>query len=224
LDHSKEEAVMGYSIYLVDTNFELSKKYDKEILDKFRENYESKDEYGGHYESIEGLFEDFEWTIEEHNSQNKWVNLSFMGEKGKPQHLEFFETIAPYVESGLYIEMLNEFDERWRWVFQDGELKEFYPQILWGELPIKLDSLEERDVTWLVTDGGRAHIVFADLGDYYLHIEIIPDNYPGLGISWIEKGRDQEPRELIREFYQGYVLWRNGLELNLEDLELDSVG
>lgn len=207
---------MGYNIYLVETNFELSKQYDKEILDKFQEKF------GGHYESIEALFEDFEWIIEEDVfSLDKWVNLSFIGEKGKPDHFVFFHTIAPYVESGRYIEMLNEFDERWRWVFENGELKEIYPEILWDETPIKPDFLEERDVTWLVTDGGRAHVIFADLGDYYLHIEIIPDNYPGLGIFWLEKGKDQEPRHVIRDFYQGYVLWRNGLELNLDGLELE---
>ena len=57
-------------------------------------------------------------------------DLRFDGEK-LGSDPELFSTIAPFVEHGGYIEMVGEDDERWRWVFWRGELREEYPEIIW---------------------------------------------------------------------------------------------
>lgn len=64
------------------------------------------------------------------NPEEEIVNLEFDGEKiGNEEVL--FDTIAPFVESGSWIEMLGEDGCRWRWLFHKGELHEIYPEIVW---------------------------------------------------------------------------------------------
>lgn len=42
-----------------------------------------------------------------------------------------FETIAPFVEDGSYIEMEGEDSFMWRWVFEGGKVSEVTPTISW---------------------------------------------------------------------------------------------
>jgi hypothetical protein len=206
---------MGYNINLVYSNFELPEVHERIAIEDIN-RYFNIDNTG----SLDKVMEYFLWTV--FKEDNKWVDLEFLGEKWHKDHFHLFNAIAPYVPTGCYIEMQGEEGDRFRWVFEEETCKEITPEIRWEEPPIKLDSLEERDVTWLVGDEGRNNVIFADVGDYYLHIEIIPENYPGLGISWISKD-EGHPTELIEEYYQGWNIRKNGLELYLEDLELESL-
>lgn len=54
----------------------------------------------------------------------------FTGEKYGSDDI-IFDTIAPYVEEGGYIEMQGEEGELWRWVFTNGECIEKSPNIIW---------------------------------------------------------------------------------------------
>ena len=57
-------------------------------------------------------------------------DLSFWGEKLGDDEF-FFQTIAPWVKDGSYIEMSGEDGAMWRWTFQDGVMTEKSPDIRW---------------------------------------------------------------------------------------------
>lgn len=62
---------------------------------------------------------------------NEDINyITFEGEKSGNENI-FFATIAPYVENGSYIGMEGEDGYLWRWVFNNGEVKETTPTIIW---------------------------------------------------------------------------------------------
>lgn len=44
---------------------------------------------------------------------------------------DIFNTIAPYVEEGSYIQMQGEDGAMWRWIFKDGKCIEKAPKIIW---------------------------------------------------------------------------------------------
>ncbi|MFB6215264.1 MAG: hypothetical protein ABEI54_05265 [Candidatus Bipolaricaulia bacterium] len=83
------------------------------------------------------------------------------------------------------------------------------------ELP---EFIEERDVTWLVSSDftGDRHAVFFETENQYFQVEIIPENYPGLGL-WLDKTR-KDPIELIRWHYDGWFVRKNriGFELPVD--------
>jgi len=55
-----------------------------------------------------------------HKDKEYITGIYFNGEKFDGTEHEMFNSIAPFVEAGSYIEMLGEGGEIWRWVF-DGE-------------------------------------------------------------------------------------------------------
>lgn len=60
------------------------------------------------------------------------VNLEFTGQKyGSCTAL--FNVIAPFVESGSYIEMYGEDGAEWRFTFKDQKFSEVYPEVSWPE-------------------------------------------------------------------------------------------
>jgi hypothetical protein len=54
--------------------------------------------------------------------------IRFLGEKIGQEEI-LFNAIAPFVESGSYIEMEGEDGEIWRWAFENGELDEIQATI-----------------------------------------------------------------------------------------------
>jgi len=75
---------------------------------------------------------------------------------------------------------------------------------------------EEKQCTWLFSSDNE-QVIFCSYPGYYLHIEIIPDNYPGLGIYFIDKEKDCSPQYLIKNIYSDYEVRCDGLNLLLED-------
>ena len=59
-------------------------------------------------------------------------NLWFEGEKLGDEDTLFL-TIAPYVESGCYVEMSGEENARWRWTFNNGKMEEVSADICWND-------------------------------------------------------------------------------------------
>lgn len=47
---------------------------------------------------------------------------------------EAFAKIAPYVESGSYLEMCGEDGERFRWIFNNGTFKEIIAKTIWDNV------------------------------------------------------------------------------------------
>ncbi len=58
------------------------------------------------------------------------VSLNFTGEK-LGADLTLFNTIAPYVESGSFVEMEGEDGSLWRWYFDGTSCQEITPTITW---------------------------------------------------------------------------------------------
>lgn len=68
------------------------------------------------------------WSIDEED--DNVVNICFDGEKlGDDEVL--FQTIAPFVKAGSYIEMDGDENCLWRWVFDGKRCQEVTPQIIW---------------------------------------------------------------------------------------------
>lgn len=58
--------------------------------------------------------------------------VELIGEKLGDDYV-LFSTIAPYVVSGSYIELLGEDGTRWKWVFENGLMKELIAKISYDE-------------------------------------------------------------------------------------------
>jgi len=44
---------------------------------------------------------------------------------------ELYQTLAPFLRSGSFLELSNELGDTWRWVFFDGNCKRINPVTLW---------------------------------------------------------------------------------------------
>ena len=60
------------------------------------------------------------------------TGISFHGDK-MGEDYQMFQSIAPYVRSGSFIEMIGEDGEQWRWVFKDGKCREIIAKVSWEE-------------------------------------------------------------------------------------------
>lgn len=69
------------------------------------------------------------WRWDVH-TEDGVIGIEFMGEK-LGDDLVLFKAIAPFVESGSYIEMRGEDGALWRWVFEDGQVKEKVATVTW---------------------------------------------------------------------------------------------
>jgi hypothetical protein len=133
---------MGYYITLRSGNFYMEADKKEEALRLFKENmlaHVDKLGRGGHYgpdgkietwfswtsnktlqeaKTIEDVIDQFGWEPEVDDYGNI-TNIYFEQEKQGQEDL-LFETIAPCVRAGSYLEMEGEEGAVWRWYF-DGE-------------------------------------------------------------------------------------------------------
>lgn len=47
--------------------------------------------------------------------------------------LEIFQSIAPFVAEGSFLDMSGEDGERWKWVFKDGKCQEIRARLVWDD-------------------------------------------------------------------------------------------
>lgn len=59
------------------------------------------------------------------------IGVDFIGDKLSYDEEKMFQSIAPYVEDGSYIEMSGEDGARWKWAFNGGKFKEIQAKIIW---------------------------------------------------------------------------------------------
>lgn len=76
--------------------------------------------------TIEDQLEAFRWEAGTDEETGDVVDLLFRGEKLGDDEL-LLKTIAPFVESGSFIQMNGEDGACWRWCFVDGKLSEKSP-------------------------------------------------------------------------------------------------
>lgn len=72
---------------------------------------------------------EWRWDVEEDEAGNI-VGIIFSGEKAGDD-LILFKTIAPFVESGSYIEMHGEDGTQWRWIFNEKTCVEKTAKVSW---------------------------------------------------------------------------------------------
>jgi hypothetical protein len=72
---------------------------------------------------------EWRWDIDEDEAGNV-VDITFSGEKAGDD-LALFKAIAPFVESGSYVEMHGEDGAQWRWVFHDKTCVEKTAKVSW---------------------------------------------------------------------------------------------
>jgi len=81
--------------------------------------------------SLIDILNAFRWTPEI-DDKGDIINVNFEGEKLGDDKI-LFDAIAPYVESGSYIEMIGEDDSLWRWIFKNKKCTEIGATITFEE-------------------------------------------------------------------------------------------
>lgn len=71
------------------------------------------------------------WDIYTDTETGDVSSIEFNGEKFSGDEITILSAIAPFVESGSFIEMQGEEGERWRWIFNGKTCKEIYANIRW---------------------------------------------------------------------------------------------
>ncbi|KKM85108.1 hypothetical protein LCGC14_1292370 [marine sediment metagenome] len=126
---------MGYYMYQEDTQFFMKKddlQYALAAVRGLVGRETINDSSGYHYPWVDNSFrertdfrdimDDWRWEIEQDVDESV-VGLEFLGEKLGDDEL-LFDTIAPWVKDGSFIEMRGEDGSMWRWEFNDGKLEE----------------------------------------------------------------------------------------------------
>jgi len=77
--------------------------------------------------TLREAMEAWRWDVE---MEDGVIGIEFTGEK-LGDDLMLFKAIAPFVEPGSYIEMRGEDGAHWRWIFEDGDVKEKVATVTW---------------------------------------------------------------------------------------------
>lgn len=73
------------------------------------------------------------WRWQTHfDDEGNITDISFDGEKMGDDRV-LFDTIAPFVKEGSFIEMSGEDNDMWRWKFTNSICKEIGARIVWDE-------------------------------------------------------------------------------------------
>lgn len=87
------------------------------------------EDYISRCSTLEEVFEEWRYPVET-NDFGDITGIDFYGEKIGDE-VELFRVIAPFVESGSYLEMHGEDGAFWRWVFKNGTFAEVDPIVKW---------------------------------------------------------------------------------------------
>lgn len=128
---------MGYCIQLLDSKFEIKKEHFKKLKKAFKKLDENHKlawvEKGFSHDTLSNVFDSLRYPVQfsQDESNNECISsIEFSGEKlGNDDFI--WDTIAPFVTSGSYLEFLGEEGEMWRVIFKDGKWEEKSPQINW---------------------------------------------------------------------------------------------
>jgi hypothetical protein len=130
---------MGYCMSQVESNFSIAKEDFPHALEAMRAMAGDDVHYDwiekarlAKAKTIQEAFQEWGWgvTFEDEENESNIDSISFdMEKKGSEEAM--FAAIAPWVEDGSYIEMSGEENDHWKWVFQDGEMKEKNGTIVW---------------------------------------------------------------------------------------------
>ncbi len=71
------------------------------------------------------------WQPVDPGQQSGWVEVERHCEKYREEEFLFWQTVAPVVEGGSFVEFEGEDGQLWRWDFRRGELNESEGHIAW---------------------------------------------------------------------------------------------
>lgn len=133
---------MGYYMEMMDSNFGIKKENFENALKSLKsvfvpENMNCCDYIGGkeypHFSWVDTKTVLESKTIGEalaeiryapkYNDNGDICNVEFTGQKYGSERV-FFNALAPYVESGSYIDFEGEDGFEWEWLFENGKVKE----------------------------------------------------------------------------------------------------
>jgi len=133
---------MGYCMGTEDVKFYIDRKHFAACMEALRATVKATDKMGGfgssggkttrHFAWVDMSFPDkktlplmlerWRWSLELDDSGNA-IGICFKGEKlGDDEFL--FQTLAPFVKRGSYIDMRGEDGALWRWKFDGKTMKE----------------------------------------------------------------------------------------------------
>jgi hypothetical protein len=123
---------MGYCVFVEITDMRVKEGKEQELLDVINEELTTGDwvdaQPAGGWEDLQAAFQ--AWRYYARNLNGRFVVVHFDGEKlGSDEH--FWSTIAPYMDDFGIVEMRGEDGAHWRWVIEDGAIKELWAHIEW---------------------------------------------------------------------------------------------
>jgi hypothetical protein len=128
---------MEYCIEMTDSQFEIKEKHFKKLKEAFKEldkNYKlAWVKKGFASDTLKEVFSSlrYEVTYSKDNENNQCISgIEFIGEKDGDDDL-IWDTIAPFVTSGSFLEFLGEDGDRWRVIFTNGMWKELKAKVSW---------------------------------------------------------------------------------------------
>ena len=126
---------MGYCISLKDYDLKIKKENANKALEALKELVKGyiKNKVSPPWITFDEVLnaktlseatDYFYWTLSK-NDDGDYDKLDFTGEKLYDDE-DMFRSLAPFVESGSYVEIHGE-EDTWRWVFDGRSMKEVYP-------------------------------------------------------------------------------------------------
>jgi hypothetical protein len=127
---------MGYHTYQVDADFHIRKEnFDRATLalrlSEFEGRWTDRAAIAAATSLVDLLLE-YRWAASVGGRSGDIVSVHFDGEKYGDDD-ELWRILAPYVESGSFIEMKGDEDSHWRWTFRNGRMQEVAPIVSWPE-------------------------------------------------------------------------------------------
>jgi len=127
---------MGYYMYQMESDFTILKENHVRALGAIKAlagQETIEDSSGAHFSwvetqrfvqasTLEDALKEWRWDAEL-NDEGDLIDMYFEGQKYGDDEV-LFNAIAPFVESGSYIQMRGEDDAIWRWVFEGGKVRE----------------------------------------------------------------------------------------------------
>lgn len=120
---------MGYHITVNESKFKINAENVEIAFKACKENligeyYWVDTNYALSRDNIIDYINEWRWCIE--IEDGNIIGIEFEGEKLGDEE-ELFKVLAPFVESGSYIEISGEDGDLWRWVFKDSSLYYMIP-------------------------------------------------------------------------------------------------
>jgi hypothetical protein len=129
---------MGYYVSMEISNVKIAKDNAKECLDRINNMIkEHPNGFFGWVSYPEGGCKSLKeavrmWRFECSENEEGLDIEYFTGEKWSSDEPLFFEAIAPFVKNGE-IACTGEDGEKWRYLFENGDVKEQYAVITWAD-------------------------------------------------------------------------------------------